>query len=71
MSMNQMSMTDAGMTQDNFILSAPPVGGLPTSQDRLDRMKLVRDNLGKWKEYIGEYVCMSNLLWICLVSRLA
>ena len=24
-----MSMTDAGTTQDNFILSAPPVGGLP------------------------------------------
>ena len=22
-------MTDAGTTQDNFILSAPPVGGLP------------------------------------------
>ena len=29
--------------QDNFILPAPPVGGLPISQDWLDRMKLVRD----------------------------
>ena len=34
-------MTDAGTTQDNFILPAPPVGGLPISQDWLDRMKLV------------------------------
>ena len=39
----QMSMTDAGTTQDNFILTAPPVGGLPISQDWLDRMKLVRN----------------------------
>ena len=36
-------MTDAGTTQDYFILPAPPVGGLPLSQDWLDRMKLVRD----------------------------
>ena len=36
-------MTDAGTTQDNFILPAPPVGGLPISQDWLERMKLVRD----------------------------
>ena len=41
--MGQMCMTDAGTTQDNFILPAPPVGGLPISQDWLDRMKLVRD----------------------------
>ena len=34
-------MTDAGTTQDNFILPAPPVGGLPISQDWLDRTKLV------------------------------
>ena len=39
----QICMTDAGTTQDNFILLALPVGGLPISQDRLDRMKLVRD----------------------------
>ena len=38
-----MCMTDAGTTQDNFILPAPPVGGLPISQDWLDRMKLVHD----------------------------
>ena len=31
-----MCMTDAGTTQDNFILPAPPVGGLPISQDWLD-----------------------------------
>ena len=35
-------MTDAGTTH-NFILPAPPVGGLPISQDRLDIMKLVHD----------------------------
>ena len=36
-------MADTGTTQDNFILPAPPVGGLPISQDVLDRIKLVRD----------------------------
>ena len=36
-----LCMTDADTTQNNFILPAPPVGGLPISQDRLDRMKLV------------------------------
>ena len=38
-----MCMTDAGTTQDYFILPAPPVGGLPISQDWLDKMKLVRN----------------------------
>ena len=37
-------MTDVGTTQDNFILPAPRVGGLPISQDWLDRMKLVYDH---------------------------
>ena len=41
--MNGLNMTDTGTTQDNFILPALPVGGLPISQDRLDRRKLVRD----------------------------
>ena len=36
-------MTDADTTQDNFILPAPPVGGLPISQNWLDRLKIVRD----------------------------
>ena len=36
-------MTDTGTTQDNFILPAPPVGGLPISQNWLDKMKLVYD----------------------------
>ena len=36
-------MTDAGTTQDYFILPAPPVGGVPITQDWLDRMKLVHD----------------------------
>ena len=34
-----------GTTQDNFILPAPPVGGLPISQDWLDRMKFVRKRI--------------------------
>ena len=38
-----MCMTDAGTTQDNFIFPAPPVAGLPISQDWLDGMKLVHD----------------------------
>ena len=42
-SMGQMSVTDADITPDNFILPAPPVGGLPIGQDRLDRMKLYCD----------------------------
>ena len=41
--MGQMCMTDAGTTQHTFILPVPPAGGLPISQDWLDRMKLVRD----------------------------
>ena len=31
------------LTQDNFIIPVPPVGGLPISQYRLDRMNIVRD----------------------------
>ena len=42
--MGQMCMTDAGMTQDNFILPALCPGGLPISQDQLDRMKLLHDH---------------------------
>ena len=34
--MGQMCMTDAGTTQDSFILPAPHVGGLSISQDWLD-----------------------------------
>ena len=37
-------MTYANMTGDNFFLPALRVGGLPISQERLDRMKLVRDD---------------------------
>ena len=42
--MDQIGMTDASTTQDNSILPAPPVGGLSISQDRLDRIKIVRDS---------------------------
>ena len=41
--MGQMCMTDAGTTQDNFILPEPCVGGLPIFQDRLDRKRRVGD----------------------------
>ena len=41
--MCQICITDAGTTQDNFILPAPPVGGLPIFQNRLDKLKLVRN----------------------------
>ena len=41
--MNGSNVYDQCMTQDYFILPAPPVGGLPISQDWLDRMKLVHD----------------------------
>ena len=44
LSSRYMKESDAGTTQDNFILPAPPVGGLPISQDWLDRMKFVRDH---------------------------
>ena len=30
------------MTQDNFIFPIMPIGGLPISQERFDRMKFVR-----------------------------
>ena len=46
-----MCMTDVGTTQDNFILPAPPAGGLPISNDQLDKMKLVCDHtilIYKW-----------------------
>ena len=39
-----MNGSNADTTQNNFIFPAPPIGGLPISQDRLDRMKLVRDS---------------------------
>ena len=42
--MNGSNVYDrCGTTQDNFILPAPRVGGLPLSQDWLDRMKLFHD----------------------------
>ena len=43
LSSRYMNGSNAGMTQDNFILPAPLVGGLPISQDRLEGMKLVHD----------------------------
>ena len=54
-------MTNASTTQDKFILPVPPVGGLQVSQDRLDRMKLVR-NHSKWKEYTVNLCCGNSTL---------
>ena len=39
--MDQMCMPDAGTTQDNRILPALPVGGLPIFQDRLVRDRTI------------------------------
>ena len=55
-----------GMTQDNFILPAPPVGGLPISQDWLDRMKLVHDRtipiiLPSGKNILADAMCLQSL----------
>ena len=63
--MGQMCMTDAGTTQDNLVLPAMPVGGLPISQDRLDRTKLVRDrtnpiNLPCGKNILADMVFKIN-----------
>ena len=52
--MGQMCMTDAGTTQDNFILPAPPVGGLPLSQDWFGRMKLVPIILPSGKNILAD-----------------
>ena len=54
-------MTDAGTTQDNFIHTAPPVGGLPFSQDWFDRMKLVCNStvpviLPSGKDVLVDYI---------------
>ena len=38
--MGQMCMTDADITQDFFILPAPPVGGLPIAQPSLTEWSL-------------------------------
>ena len=58
-------MTDAGTTQDNFILPAPPVGGLPISQDWLDRMKLVCNRtvpiLPSGKDILVDYIFYESI----------
>ena len=59
-----LCMTDAGTTQDNFILPTPPVGGLPISQDWLDRMKLVYDSavpivLPSGKDILVDYIILN------------
>ena len=52
--MCQICMTDAATTQDNFIVPAPPVGGLPISQEWLDRMKLVPIILPSGKDILAD-----------------
>ena len=65
--MCQICMTNAGTTQDNFILPAPPIGGLPISQDWLERMKLVYDNKRKNGRKLQ---ILTNQLLVCLDQRL-
>ena len=43
--MGEIGMTVVRTTHQTFILSVPPVGGLPILQDWLDKMMLVRDHL--------------------------
>ena len=62
--MGQMCMTDAGTTQDYFILPAPPVGGLPISQDWLDRMNN-DDFLSNAFRYIFESPFYPKLCNVC------
>ena len=71
--MGQMRMTDASTTQ-NFILLAPPVGGLPISQDWLDRMKLVCDHtipiiLPSGKNILGNMVFQISVGYTNLDTR--
>ena len=73
--MGQMCMTDAGTTQDNFFLLGPPVGGLPISQDWLDRIQQAscRQSQEKHRErsrkrYSKYYIL--ELSWWVKVNRL-
>ena len=50
-------MTDAGTTQDNLILPAPPVGALPIW---LDRMKNKHDIVGAEQVSQGRYLRINN-----------
>ena len=55
--MGQMCMTNADTTQDNFILPAPLVGGLPIFQDWLDRNNLIEGRLH------SSYTYKQNRTW--------
>ena len=61
-----MCMTDAGTTQDNFILPALPVGGLPISQVWLDRMKLVRDSTISVILPSGKNILVNMVFKVCV-----
>ena len=72
----QMYMTDVGTTQDNFILPAHPVVGLPISQNWLDRMKRIHDHiipiiLPSGKNILTDMVLKITILQSRLGSRSA
>ena len=52
-----------GTTQDNFILPAPPVGGLPISKEWRDRMKLVRKCTIPIILPSGKYILVNNMVF--------
>ena len=66
---SQMSMTDASTTQDNFILPAPPVGRLPIFQDRLVRMKLVRDHNIPFISTSGKNILVNMMFNISIANH--
>ena len=64
-----MCMTDAGTNQDNFILPAPPVGGLPLSQDWLDREREMFYLTTHSKHFIYGYMASDIWLRTILIVR--
>ena len=58
-----------GMTQDNFILLALPIGGLPISQDWRDRMKLVHDQTCQVERIYWLIWCLKSVLGTPTLTR--
>ena len=67
--MGQMCMIDAGTTQDYLILPALPVGGLPISQDKLDRIMLLRDHTIPNTLPSGKHILVNMLFKISIVGH--
>ena len=67
--MSTTYMADTGTTQNNFILPVPPVGGLPISQDWLDKMKLIRDRTIPIILPSGKYILANLMFKISVISQ--